>query len=386
MFKKFFMKTRVILYAAFSLIFVKVNANCLDKDDISAKSAILICADSGSIIFGKNEKEPLPMASTTKIMTSILAIENLQTYGNKEVEITDDMVKVEGTSMGLAAGNIVNIDTLVQGMLLCSGNDAANAVAMAISGNLDNFVYLMNEKAHMIGMKDTKFSTPSGLDKDNHHSTAEDMAILGAYAMENEMFSSIASKKSMKVHFISPNKDVSIRNHNKLLRLYDGCIGVKTGFTKNAGRCLVSCAQRNGARLICVTLNAPNDWDDHIKMFNYGFENVSIKTLDDRDFSVSIPVKNSDVSNVVAKCELATDVCLKNDDIDKVEREVKVLEFAELPIEKGQILGNVVYSLNGKIIAENPIISTQTLDMPKKQEAKGIFQKIAEFFGRLFHF
>ena len=386
MFKKFFMKTKVILYAAFSLLFVKAYANCLDKDEVSAKSAILICADSGSIIFGKNEREPLPMASTTKIMTSILAIENLQTYGNKEVEITDDMVKVEGTSMGLAAGNIVNIDTLVQGMLLCSGNDAANAVAIAISGNLDNFVYLMNEKAHMMGMKDTKFSTPSGLDKDNHHSTAEDMAILGAYAMENEMFSSIASKKSMKVHFTSPNKDVSIRNHNKLLRLYDGCIGVKTGFTKNAGRCLVSCAQRNGARLICVTLNAPNDWDDHIKMFNYGFENVSIKTLDDREFSVTIPVKNSDVSDVVAKCESTTDVCLKNDDIDKVEREVKVSESVGLPIEKGQILGNVVYSLNGKIIVENPIISTQTLDMPKKQEAKGIFQKIAEFFGRLFHF
>ena len=154
--------------------------------DVSAKSAILICADSCDVIWSKNETEPLPMASTTKIMTSLLALESMRAQTNKEVEITEEMVRVEGTSMGLRAGDIVDLNALSQGMLLCSGNDAANAAAIAVAGNTENFIFLMNEKAKLIGMQDTKFSTPSGLDKDDHHSTAKDMALLGAYAMENE--------------------------------------------------------------------------------------------------------------------------------------------------------------------------------------------------------
>ncbi|MBR2579441.1 MAG: D-alanyl-D-alanine carboxypeptidase, partial [Clostridia bacterium] len=267
------------------MVFIKIGS-VSHAMDISAKSAILICADSGSVIFAKNESEPLPMASTTKIMTSLLALENIEAFGDKEIEITDEMVRVEGTSMGLAAGNTVNLETLVQGMMMVSGNDAANAAAIAVAGSSETFVDKMNEKAKLIGMKDTLFCTPSGLDKDDHHSTAYDMAILGAYAMENENFSKIVSQKSMKVHFVNPNKYITMKNHNKLLRLYDGCIGIKTGFTKAAGRCLVSCAQKNGAKLICVTLNAPNDWDDHTKLFDYGFNNVTVKTFNDSDYFV----------------------------------------------------------------------------------------------------
>ena len=173
----------LLFIAFFSGLAVFINAL-----DVSAESGILICADSGSVIWSKNETEPMPMASTTKIMTSLLALEHTEACGNQEIEITDDMVRVEGTSMGLRAGDIVNLEALVQGMLLCSGNDAANAVAIAVGGNVNNFIDLMNEKARMIGMENTKFSTPSGLDKDDHHSTAKDMATLGAYAMENENF------------------------------------------------------------------------------------------------------------------------------------------------------------------------------------------------------
>ncbi|MGN1041334.1 MAG: D-alanyl-D-alanine carboxypeptidase family protein, partial [Acutalibacteraceae bacterium] len=219
-----------------SVIFICLIVSVKAQDiTVSAKSAILICADSGSVIFAKNEREPLPMASTTKIMTSLLALENMEACGNKEVEITDDMVRVEGTSMGLMPGNIVDLNALAEGMLTVSGNDAANAAAIAVGGSTENFINLMNEKAKLIGMKNTKFCTPSGLDKNDHHSTAEDMAFLGAYAMENENFANIVSKKSIKVHFINPNKYVTMKNHNKLLRLYDGCIGIKTGFTKSAG-------------------------------------------------------------------------------------------------------------------------------------------------------
>ncbi|MDO4199722.1 MAG: D-alanyl-D-alanine carboxypeptidase family protein [Clostridia bacterium] len=366
------------------MIFVKIGS-VSHALDISAKSAILICADSGSVIFAKNESEPLPMASTTKIMTSLLALENIEAFGDKEIEITDEMVRVEGTSMGLTAGNTVNLETLVQGMMMVSGNDAANAAAIAVAGNAETFVDKMNEKAKLIGMKDTLFCTPSGLDKDDHHSTAYDMAILGAYAMENENFSKIVSQKSMKVHFINPNKYVTMKNHNKLLRLYDGCIGIKTGFTKAAGRCLVSCAQKNGAKLICVTLNAPNDWEDHTKLFNYGFNNVTVKTFNDSDYFVDIPVKGKETDHIKGKGNSVFEVCIKKDDENKIKREIEIPSVCALPIERGQILGNVVYYLGDNVIGKNPIVATDSAHekTPKKEN---IFERIKSFFGKIFHF
>lgn len=358
---------------------------CSNALDISAKSAILICADSGSIIFSKNESEPLPMASTTKIMTAILALENMEAFGNKEIEITDEMVRVEGTSMGLKVGDIVNLEALVQGMMSVSGNDAANAAAIAVSGSSDAFVDKMNEKAQLIGMKDTIFCTPSGLDKDEHHSTAYDMAVLGAYAMENENFSKIVSQKSMKIHFINPNKYVTMKNHNKLLRLYDGCMGIKTGFTKAAGRCLVSCAQKNGAKLICVTLNAPNDWDDHTRLFNYGFDNVVVKTFNDSDYSVDIPVKSKEIEHIKGKCNSVFEVCVKKEDEEKIRRRVEIPSACNLPIEGGQILGNVVYCLGDKIVGKNPITSVDSIH-ERNPEKKNLFDRIKNFFGKIFHF
>ncbi|MBR2735624.1 MAG: D-alanyl-D-alanine carboxypeptidase [Clostridia bacterium] len=366
------------------MVFIKIGS-VSHAMDISAKSAILICADSGSVIFAKNESEPLPMASTTKIMTSLLALENIEAFGDKEIEITDEMVRVEGTSMGLAAGNTVNLETLVQGMMMVSGNDAANAAAIAVAGSSETFVDKMNEKAKLIGMKDTLFCTPSGLDKDDHHSTAYDMAILGAYAMENENFSKIVSQKSMKVHFVNPNKYITMKNHNKLLRLYDGCIGIKTGFTKAAGRCLVSCAQKNGAKLICVTLNAPNDWDDHTKLFDYGFNNVTVKTFNDSDYFVDIPVKGNETDHIKGKGNSVFEVCIKKDDENKIKREIEIPSVCALPIERGQILGNVVYYLGDNVIGKNPIVATDSAH-EKTHEKENIFERIKSFFGKIFHF
>ena len=375
-FKKIFLV--FFLFLVFLNGFV-VYISCMD---ISAQSGILICADSGSVIWSKNEIEPMPMASTTKIMTSLLALEYLEACGNKEVEITDEMVRVEGTSMGLRAGDIVNLETLVQGMLLCSGNDAANAAAIAVGGDVNNFIDLMNEKAKMIGMENTKFSTPSGLDKDDHHSTAKDMAILGAYAMENENFSKIASQKSMPVKFLSPNKTVRLKNHNKLLRLYDGCIGVKTGFTKLAGRCLVSCAERNGIRLICVTLNAPNDWDDHMSLYNYGFENTVSKNFSDVGFKISVPLKNSLDGSLECECNSEFSGAFKKGDELKITRKVEIPEILELPIERGQIVGKVVYYLDGKIVGKNDILSTREVKEIKVKKGN-FFYTVADFFRKL---
>lgn len=352
-----------------------------EEINVSAKSSILICADSGDVVWSKNEHEPLPIASTTKIMTSLLTIEHSQAE-NKDVEITDEMVRVEGTSMGLRAGDVIKLKELAKGMLLPSGNDAANAAAIAISGTTEKFSELMNEKAHQIGMKNTNFVTPSGLDSGDHHSTAYDMAILGAFAMENEEFSNIASKKSMKVNFVNPSKSVNLSNHNKLLRLYDGCIGIKTGFTKAAGRCLVSCAQKDGVRLVAVTLNAPNDWDDHKTLYDYGFKNTISKEFDDRNFRTSIPVKDGIVDDVSLAGTTSFVRTFKLGDENKITRKIEMDDYCVAPIERGQIVGKVVYYFGDKKIGENNIISEQ--DIAEKKVERGKLAQIWDFIKNLF--
>ena len=263
-------KFRKIICLIISACIIIINCpNVKAQVNVSAHSAVLIDAGNGEILFGKNENEQRSMASTTKIMTSLLAIE----HGKPDdiVTITDEMVRVEGTSMGLKAGDKVTIEGLVYGMLLSSGNDAANAVAIAIAGDAESFAELMNKRAKEIGANNTNFVTPSGLDDEQHYSTAYDMALIAMEAMKNETFASIACQKTAKVKFGNPPVEHTLSNHNRLLSMYEGTIGIKTGFTKKSGRCLVSCAQRNGIRLIAVTLNAPDDWNDHMAMYDYGF-------------------------------------------------------------------------------------------------------------------
>ncbi len=316
-------------------------------------------------------------------MTAILTVEEMEACGNKEIEITDKMVRVEGTSMGLMPGDVVNLDALAKGMLLASGNDAANAAAFAVGGDLENFRAIMNEKAKLIGMQSTKFLTPSGLEHGGKpYSTAKDMATLGSYAMENDIFADIASKKSLQVKFVSPVKTVNIKNHNKLLRIYDGCIGIKTGFTKAAGRCLVSCAQKNGVKLVCVTLNAPGDWDDHMALFNYGFVNTVIKNFDERNFSITIPVEDGelDYAQLYGATEFSS--TFKTGEDVKVKRVLEIPEKCKAPLEKGQIIGKVVYYLDGKVIGKNDIVSNQNVKALKMHES--FYKKISNFFKRLF--
>lgn len=350
---------------------------------VSAKSACLVISDSCEVLFAKNENECLPMASTTKIMTSLLALESLEACGDKEIEITDEMVRVEGTSMGLMPGDVVNLEALAKGMLLCSGNDAANAAAIAVGGDKDKFISLMNERARQIGMNNTRFVTPSGLDSGDHHSTAYDMALLGAFAMENNRFASIASKKSDKVVFINPQKTVSFRNHNKLLRLYDGCIGVKTGFTKAAGRCLVSCAQKNGVKLVAVTLNAPSDWEDHKNMFNYGFEKTVSVDFDDKSFKTVVRVHGGDIDEIkVCSASSFSRSFVKGNEA-KVKRVVDIPDCCEAPIEKGQVVGRILYYFSDKEIGRNDIVAECSVN--KIEKNKGFWNKIKEFFKGIFN-
>ncbi len=231
--------------------------------DVSAKAAVLIEAESGRVLFEKNPDSRLPMASTTKIMTALVALESGDLERN--VTVAGEAEGVEGSSVYLHKGDRTTLIDLLYALMLQSANDAAVAIAVDVGGTQDRFVEMMNEKSRMLGLSDTHFDNPNGLDSKTHYTTANDLARLCAYAMKNELFREIVSTK---VYDITLNeKLVRVVNHNKLLWRLDGACGVKTGYTKASGRCLVSSVERNGKTYIAVTLNAPDDWSDHKKLY-----------------------------------------------------------------------------------------------------------------------
>ncbi|HZG14735.1 MAG TPA: D-alanyl-D-alanine carboxypeptidase family protein [Candidatus Bathyarchaeia archaeon] len=239
---------------------------------ISAEAAALIDVASGRILYQKNGDKKMRIASLTKTMTAIVAIEE----GNLKdvIQIPDEAVGVEGSSIYLRKGERLTLEELLYGLMLRSGNDAATAIAIHIGGSVQGFAYKMNEKAAMIGMTHTNFMNPHGLDDSNmHYSTANDMVKLSAYALKNPTFRQIVSTKVKSISWEGESWDRRLQNKNKLLHLYEGADGVKTGYTKLAKRCLASSATRDGRQLAAITLNAPDDWNDSMKMMDWGFQN-----------------------------------------------------------------------------------------------------------------
>lgn len=251
---------------------------------VSAQSAIVINSADNSVIYSKNAYSSMPMASTTKIMTCVLACES--TRLNDTVVITNEMLAgTEGSLIYLKPDDKITLYDLAVAAMLASGNDAANAVAFCLSGSIADFVALMNKKACSIGMKNTIFVTPSGLDEKNHHSTAYDMALLASYAMKSSCFSEICALKSAQITI--NGKKQTVYNHNKLLSSDNNFVGVKTGFTEKAGRCLVSAYNYNGNMIITVTLNAPDDWQDHKRLVAFAKKQFTTKK-DNKTFALDV--------------------------------------------------------------------------------------------------
>ena len=356
-----------------------VDSYALELPEVSAKSAVVICAETGDVVFQKNSYQKLPMASTTKIMTSVLALE----YGASEqyFTVTDEMVSVEGSSIGLLPDDMISLKTLVKGMLLESGNDAANSVAHIVGGTIPDFVALMNYKAREIGMNNTSFETPSGLDGENHYSTAYDMALLGAFAIKNPVFRQICSSKEQIVYYGNEPYRRVFANNNKLLNTYDGTFGIKTGFTKKSGRCLVSAVERDNKTLIAVTLNAPDDWNDHMKMYDYSFEKVYSVDLSCDLHELSIDVVGGKENKVPLSIIDQTTITTANKDF-YYEYKVFVKPFEYAPINKGDVMGFVeFYDENGKIIATTDICADSSVDIEiDNKEKESIFKKILSLF------
>ena len=251
-------RLRALLRLCLLLCIVPAVAEAVE---VSATAAVLLDADTGQLLYEKNGDEQMLIASTTKIMTALVALE--QAEPDDTVTVTREHM-TEGSSMYLKPGETVRVEELLYGLLLCSGNDAALALTEC-AGGLEPFVALMNEKAAALGMTHTSFANPNGLDAEGHYSTARDMAVLAAAAMEEPTFRRICSSRAVTIG------QRTMENHNRLLRQVEGCVGLKTGYTKAAGRTLVSCAERGGCRLIAVTLRDGDDWADHAALYEYGF-------------------------------------------------------------------------------------------------------------------
>ena len=263
-------------------------------------------------------------------------------------------------------------------MMLPSGNDAANQAAVLLAGNNADFAVMMNERAWKIGMKNTNFVTPSGLHDDNHYSTAYDMSLLAREALKNDMFRKICGTQRIKTKFGNPPYDRWLINTNKLLYMYDYCIGVKTGFTDEAGRCLVSAAEKDGVSLICVTLNAPNDWNDHIKLYEYGFSITKSEVIDYNYSELFIPIVGGSKSKVaVIPSELPTYTRINEKKFD-IYSKIKIDKFVYAPVVAGQKVGKINFYYDNVMIFSTDLIAKESCDVVIRQYEPSLIEKIIE--------
>ena len=266
--------------------------------EVNAEAAVVMDADSGRLLYAQNPDKRLANASTTKIMTALLTLE--QPDQDRYFTVDSDAIQVEGTTMGLQPGDSVTLHQLAAGMLLPSGNDAANAAAVEIAGSEEAFARLMNQRAAELGLENTQYRNPSGLDAEGHYSSARDLATLAAHALENEDFADIVSKQEIRMAFGNPPYNRSLYTTNKLLERYPYAIGVKTGYTDDAGLCLVTAAEKDGTRLIIVTLNGKDDVNTHMRLYEHFFPLLARVDLSGFTEGLSVPVTGGTRDSVAA--------------------------------------------------------------------------------------
>ena len=324
----------------------------------SARAAVLM-DQYGQVLCAQNGEERLPMASTTKIMTALVAIES----GDPHRSLTVDpaAVGVEGSSAYLTAGERMTLKTLLYALMLDSANDAAVAIAIATYGSVDAFVEQMNAKDQALGLTDTHFQNPHGLDHAAHYTTATDLARLAIAALENQLFAEIVSTTRYSAAVEGEGEHTRLfLNHNRLLKEYEGCIGVKTGYTKRSGRCLVSAARREGLTLVAVTLNDPDDWTDHRRLLDWGFSVCETVTLPANRLEYAIPVVGASVQTVSASSRDAIPLTLWRDSSYQVR--VELPRFLYGGIRQGDRLGQAVITVNGKEAAILPLYAEADVD------------------------
>lgn len=335
-----------------------------EEPETSAEAFVLYCAENGEIILSKNENKRMKPASTTKLMTALITLEEAA-KNDRLVTFTPEMT-AEGSSMYLKYGEKLRLSDLAAGMMMCSGNDAANAAATAISGSTEKFAGLMNARAKKLGMENTHFVTANGLDDEKHYSTARDLALLMAAGLQNKAFAELTAQKGATVSFAEPeDKTVVYANHNRLLRLYENCIGGKTGYTTAAGRCLVSAARRGGVTLICVTLDDKNDWNDHISLYESGFSRLSGFRAEDSSFVIKLPCVGGAEDEVDVRGEADVSLVTAAGRAKNIQRKIYLDSFVYAPVKKGEKLGRIDYLLDGRVLKSIALIAGEDVEIRK---------------------
>ncbi len=338
--------------------------------ELSANSAILIEASTGQVIYEKDADTKRPMASTTKIMTALVAIES----GDISREITVDAAAagVEGSSIYLCAGDKITLESLIWALMLESANDAAAAIAIGVAGSVDAFADMMNAKAAELGLTSTHFTNPHGLSHEEHYTTARELAMLTAAAMENETFRQIVATDKYKISYGDTVR--CLNNHNKMLRIYEGAVGVKTGFTKASGRCLVSAAEREGMTLIAVTLGAPDDWDDHTSMLDLGFATLERATLIEPAESAFIcPCIGSEKGELIIRNRDGLSMILPKGE-HNFTRRVILPRYLWAPVMAGDAVGKIELYDGGTLLGEVTLYAEE--DAPRMEYKQSFFERI----------
>lgn len=353
----------VITAALIAALFINLcdSAFAESAPETSAVSAVVV-NEAGEAVYEKNADARMLIASTTKLMTALIAAE--RTEPDETVQIKKEYCNIEGSSMYLKPGEVRTVKELMLGMMLVSGNDAAQALACHVAGSAESFAALMNRRARELEMDATHFENPHGLDGERHYSTARDMARLMCACMENERLRDILGTKSAVVG------EQEIVNHNRLLWKYEGCIAGKTGYTMAAGRCLVTCAERDGTRFICVTLSDGDDWNDQMRLYDWAFSNFEMKNVTE-GLRFRVPVASGSRSFVEAVPEKELKVFVKKS--ENVEISAELPKFVFAPVNLGETAGKICVIIDGKITDECSLIYAQSAHLAHKAASDGQF-------------
>lgn len=346
---------KIISFVAACMIAVSASDALAMAD--TAECACVINPVTNEVVFEKEMNKKHAMASTTKIMTAVIALENC---GEDEVvTVSANAANQEGSSAYISAGNQMYMGDVLNGLMLNSGNDAAIAIAEHVAGNVEAFADMMNKKAAELGAVNTHFVNPSGLDDPQHYTTASDMALIAKYAMGMSKFREIVSTSTAQVKPINSEEMLYFTNHNKLLHLYDGATGIKTGFTKSTGRCLVSSAKRDGMEFIAVTLNDPNDWKDHEDLLDYAFSQYEPKRAVNAGDSIKQMNVGGGVYNMTAVNEFVLPVRKgENSPITVISH---ISENLRAPLNKGEKVGYLEIQYKGKEVGKVDVISEEEI-------------------------
>lgn len=350
-----------------------------EEPKVNAISAVVVDGDTGRILWGKNENKPMAMASTTKIMTALVALENSDI--TKETTVSKNATLASPVKMHLSVGEKMTIEQLLYAMMLQSYNDSAVAVAEAVSGSVEKFCAMMNEKAKEIGCNDTVFETPNGLDKGNHHSTAEDMSKIGVYALKNQKLMEIMNTRNYT--FKSSKTTYSFVNKDRLLSEYEGAIGMKTGFTGKAGHCFVGAANRENITLVSVVLASgwgtagkSRKWIDTKALLNYGFNNYKKYSIIDGSEKMNVPIDKAEKELVELKYNDSVDLLLSENEKANLKIENELPQNVTAPINYGDSVGV------GKIYTGNTLLKTVKIISAENIEKIGVEYNIKKLINQ----